>query len=95
MTEPRIVQLEGKIREGASIKFLYAQLPPREYEGIPFAIVGYNLGGVAQDRSLRLDLDKRAFLDHFENDIEKEEFIRKATLDIVDAIAEYLQRDET
>ena len=90
MTQPRIVDL-SRVQASSKIKFEEAHLPPEDYDGIPFAQVRYSIEGMTQALALRLDLDKRAFLDHFEDDPEKEEFLSSAASEIVDAISEYLE----
>jgi hypothetical protein len=49
---------------------------------LPFAIVYYTEGGVAQKEGLRLDLDKQVFLDHF-TDARSEELASAAAPKII------------
>ncbi len=48
----------------------------------PLALIKYSLEGAVQEYGLRLDLDKRVFLDHFEDE-ERERTLRKAAPEIV------------
>jgi hypothetical protein len=42
-------------------------VPAGEYHG-PFALIRYALNGVEQEYGLRLDMDKRVILGHFEDE---------------------------
>ncbi len=50
-------------RKPGSLRFVEAEFPKRPH--VPFAMIWYELGGERQEEALRLDLDKRIFLDHF------------------------------
>lgn len=79
-TERRKVDLKGRIRGGAGIEFLFAELPYSH--PLPFAVVYYAQAGKPQTLGLRLDLDKQVFLDHFE-DAKREKVLHRAAPDIV------------
>ena len=79
-TERRKVDLKGRIRGGAGIKFLFAELP--DAHPLPFAVVYYMEEGERQVLGLRLDLDKKVFLDHFD-EVKKEKILQRAAPDIV------------
>jgi len=65
---PIVVSLESQTDlEAILIQFLRAELPPSQYRGIPFALIWYQMAGSTEHSSARLDLGKRAFLDHFED----------------------------
>ncbi len=59
------VELKGRVNGGASIEFLQAVTSGTF--STPFALVHYAIGGARQDYGLRLDMDKRAFLDHLDD----------------------------
>jgi len=56
------VALRKKLR-GATLRFLQAEFPARP--DVPFAMIWYEDDGKKQEDALRLDLDKRIFLDRF------------------------------
>ena len=86
MTISRVFELIHKIEGSDSIEFRQIRLAP---DGIPFAQVEYLLNG-EKVRALRLDLDKRVFLDHFEDDPEMEAFLARAAFQIVDYVSDCL-----
>ena len=62
--EAREVRLPEGLADG-DVVFVAATVfdePP-----VPFAIVNYKLAGKLQKKGLRMDLDKRVFLDHFDD----------------------------
>jgi hypothetical protein len=75
------IDLKGRVRGGASIKFLRAEVN-EEHRRIPFALIRYSLDGVEQAYGLRLDLDKQVVLDRFE-DKEKQETVERAVPEIL------------
>lgn len=80
MPELRSVQFQGKIAGGASIEFLSVDVPVER--GVPFVLVHFTLKGEVQKLGLRLDLHKRAFLDHFEEQ-DREKVLEDAAPKIV------------
>ena len=75
------IDLKGRVKGGASIEFLRAEVP-EGHRRIPSALIRYSLGGVEQTYGLRLDLDKQVVLDHFE-DKEKQETVERAVPEIL------------
>ena len=62
--ETRVLTLPAGLADG-EVAFVSATIfvdPP-----LPFAIVKYQVSGNLQEKGLRMDLDKRVFLDHFED----------------------------
>lgn len=86
-TRPRVitVDLQGKVPGGASIKFLRAEMPNERH--FPFAAVFYTLEGAEDEKGLRLDLHKRCFLDHFDDDSPEEAVCRRAAPELASLIA--------
>jgi hypothetical protein len=82
------VQLNFDPSGSGKVKFLRAEVPTGQYYS-PFALIRYTLQGVEQNLGLRLDMDKRVFLDHFEDE-EKEGVIRKAAPKIVELVGAVL-----
>jgi hypothetical protein len=82
--EVRAIDLKGQIPNGASIEFIRAEVAIGQYRS-PFALVRYALQGVEQDLGLRLDMDKEAFIDHFDDD-ELESAIQNAAPKIADVV---------
>lgn len=82
------LDLSSVFRGGLSIKLLRVELPADR--GIPFSIVRYasRKGGrwIEEEYGLRLDLDKRVFIDHFD-DRGSERYLRQRAKKIVDHIA--------
>ena len=63
--QTRKVLLPAGLAQDSPVSFVAATVfddPP-----LPFAIVNYELAGQLQENGLRMDLDKRVFLDHFED----------------------------
>jgi len=87
MAKIRTINLKGHVAGGASIEFLRAEVP--ETHRLPFALIRYSLQGVEQEYGLRLDLDKRVFIDHFEDE-EKEKTIESAAPKIVEFLGSIL-----
>ena len=84
MEKIRSVKLKGRVPGGAGLEFERVEMPAG-YDP-PFALVRYSLCGEEQDTGLRLDLDKRVFLDHFEDQKEREAVIEQAAPRIVDLL---------
>jgi hypothetical protein len=81
MKESYAVPLHGRVAGGNDIEFVEAELSTK-YD-VPFALVRYTLQGKKQKTGLRLDLDKQAFIDHFEGDPEREKTLVLAAPEIV------------
>lgn len=79
------VDLRGEVRGGASIEFLCAETSNEL--AFPFAVVRYALEGREAETGLRIDLDKRVFLDHFDDDSQKEAVCRRAAPELASLIA--------
>jgi hypothetical protein len=59
------VDLKGRVPKKGTISFVSADVSANSAS--PLAIVHYEVAGVPQPLGLRLDLDKRVFLDHFDD----------------------------
>jgi hypothetical protein len=79
------VPLAGRIVGGESLEFLRLEKAARPT--VPFALIRYAIDGEEQPLGLRMDLDKRAFLDHFE-DQAKDALLERAALQIVDLMSD-------
>jgi hypothetical protein len=77
------IDLRHRVPGGASIEFLRVEMAG--IDASPFALIRYAKDGEEQKTGLRLDLDKRSFLDHFE-DQEKERVIESAAPRIVELV---------
>ena len=84
MNTIRIISLKGKIPGWNAIKFLRAEMSTRHRS--PFALIRYSYNRSEPEYGLRLDLDKRVFLDH---PFDKEEE-NKAIDETAPKIVEYL-----
>ena len=80
----RAIDLKGSGIDTPEIEFLRAELPPPK---APFATIRYAIDGVEQPNGLRIDLDKQVFLDHFDDDEQKEHALKEATPQIVRFLA--------
>jgi len=78
------VDLEGKVQNAGTIRFLFADVPASR--SVPFAVIHYADDGEEQAYGLRLDLDKRVFLDHLD-DPKKDDAVRSRVLEIVVAVS--------
>jgi len=65
MPEIQTIDLRKQIPIKGEVEFLRAETSAQVRT--PFVLVRYALNGAEQKEGLRLDLDKRAFLDHFED----------------------------
>jgi len=79
----REIDLRGRIGGNAAIKFLRAEVS-KEHR-LPFALIRYSLYGKEQDLGLRLDLDKRVFIDHLPDE-ENEGILERAAPKIVEIL---------
>jgi hypothetical protein len=77
------IDLRKRVPGGAAIEFLRVEMAGIDIS--PFALIRYKKNGLEQPTGLRLDLDKRSFLDHFENR-EEERIIEAAAPLIVDLV---------
>lgn len=82
---------DGKIPGGASIEFLLVEVPIGENLYSPFVLVHYSVEGQEQEYGFCLDLDKQVFLDHFDDDQEKEEVMQKAAPKITEFLEPILE----
>lgn len=67
----RHIDLRNAVPLSGSVQFVKAAVSAASL-GPSFAIVYYERDGETQEYGLRLDLDKRLFLDHFEDPTEEE-----------------------
>jgi hypothetical protein len=91
MPEILSIPLEGRVPGGAGIELLRVEMSGGEYS--PFALIRYSDSGVEQPLGLRLDLDKRARLDHLD-DPAKELVLERATPRIVEVVSRELGGDD-
>ena len=66
----KTVDLTGVVPTMGAIQLLRAETVNGVGRYIPFALVRYARNGKEQELGVRLDLDKRAFLDRFDDDAE-------------------------
>jgi hypothetical protein len=76
LSERLVIALPDEIKGGAGIEFLFVEIS-KFFPAMPFAVVHYEENGKRVPLGLRLDLDKRVFLDHFD-DGAKEEVLNRA-----------------
>ena len=92
MPEIFTIDLKGRvhtrIRRGKSIEFIQAQM--LEGRQSPFALVLYKENGIMPQYGLRLDLQKKSFLDHFD-DTEIESANREAAAEITEIVGQQLR----
>ena len=87
----RRFDLVGRISGEKAIEFLQVEmLADRK---TPFALVRYSDNGKEPLYGLRLDLDKRVFIDHLE-DHDKDEMVTRAAITIAEYIGQKLGEDE-
>jgi len=91
ISERRVIVLPDEIKGGAGIEFL-SVVVSSEFPSIPFATVHYAENQKPAELGLRLDLDKRVFLDHFEDE-SKEEVLGRSAPEICAYVASFLQGD--
>ena len=80
LSERLVIALPDEIKGGAGIEFLFAEVS-KFFPAMPFAVVHYEENGKRAPLGLRLDLDKRVFLDHFD-DKAKQEVLNRAAPEI-------------
>lgn len=83
------IDLKNRIPGGGGIEFLRAETSAKRRT--PFVLVWYTLDGIELKTGLRLDLDKRSFLDHFEEPEREETALRAARL-ISEYVGDFLYR---
>ena len=92
MSEIFTIDLQGRVSKrtqaGSSIEFIQAQM--LQGRRSPFALVLYKKNGIAPPYGLRLDLQKKSFLDHFE-DSDLEAANREAAVEISEIVGQQLQ----
>ena len=88
MPKTKLLDLKGMVPGDSGIEFLGAEVP--EDRGVPFALIHYALDSQKQAYGLRLDLDKRVFLDHFEDDEEREAVLIRSAPIIVKVLGSIL-----
>ena len=84
------IDLRGVIPQRNGIEFVRAEAPkqPRPW----LVLVRYARWGEQQAAGRRLDLDKRVFIDHFENDGEVGEAFNEAAPQIASYVGKELRR---
>jgi len=90
--ETRQVPLPAGLAAGDRVTFVKATVfdnPP-----LPFAIVNYEVAGQLQENGLRMDLDKRVFLDDFE-DPAIQEILSSSALRVAMAIGQARRQPAT
>ena len=60
-------QLDVSSQPGSPIRFLRAEVPNVKKHAVPVALVWYSVSGKEQEIGLRLDRDKRAFIDSIDD----------------------------
>lgn len=93
MSNVLTVDLKGRVKGGASIEFLRAEMNGSMVT--PFALIRYAVDGIEPKTGLRIDLDKRAILDRLD-DPETDAVIERAGPQIAEVIGPVAyQRDLT
>lgn len=87
MAEFRVIELRGEIESVGPVEFLWADMP---MVPSPFAVVHYALHGEEQRLGLRLDMDKRVFLDR-PKQVEAT-IVQDRAYKITDYLAEHITR---
>lgn len=83
----KFIELEGMNVKGQSIEFLNARISDEYF--VPLAVVNYRLNGRDEELGLRLDMNKRAFLDHLTN-TNQEEFLQQSAPKIVKYLSDHM-----
>lgn len=89
MPEILTIDLRNQIPTTGKVEFLRAETAAKQRT--PFVLIRYALNGTEQKEGLRLDLDKRAFLDHFE-DSSLEATVAKEARTLAEFIGDFLSR---
>ena len=82
MLEFRTVELHGRVEKVGPLEFLWAVMPVTLS---PFAVIHYAYDGKREELGLRLDLDKKVFLDQPE--AVDSEVLRKAAEEVASILA--------
>jgi hypothetical protein len=85
----RIIPLDIRSPNYPFIQFLRAEVNATSYA--PFALIRYAIRGNESSKALRLDLDKRAFIDP--QDLDPSQEFKAATAAIASVIAERIGRE--
>jgi len=88
MDNIRSISLEGRIPKRKAITFLRAEINAKRRS--PFALIHYLYNRSEQEYGLRLDLDKRVFLDHPFPEEEENEALDEAAPGIVEYLGSVL-----
>jgi len=90
MESIRTIEFEGHIEGGHDIRFDRALLFPLDLGYVPFALIQFSINGKNQTNGLRLDLDKRTFLDLLDNvdNPDMRAFIERSAERIADFVQE-------
>jgi hypothetical protein len=84
MSDPYFVDLKDIAPSSATVQFIRAEVPA--YRS-PFIRVFYAVRGQEEKFALRLDVDKRVFLDHLENPAD-DQFVRRVAPQIANLVSE-------
>jgi len=85
----RIIPLDLSSVDYPAVRFLRAEVNAGHYA--PFALIRYSVRGIEKSKALRLDLDKRVFIDP--SDLEASEEFIEATSRAAPIIAERVSRE--
>lgn len=88
----RTVPLKGLIPAGGPIEFLRAEMARRSGRSASFALVRYAREGIEQPLGIRIDLDKGALLDQFDDPRENGVLVRAAPR-ILDLVSRSIRLD--
>jgi hypothetical protein len=84
----RKIEFGGQIKGSKALTFDRAELLPLEYGYVPLVLIKFSIMGHEQPLGLRLDLDKRAFLDNLDSQ-EMQDVLEVAA----EQIAEFVQEN--
>ena len=91
MTDTPYIRIDlAEVPSSGRLEFLYAEvLATATATGTslsPFAKIHYAVDGFEQPYGLRFDLDKGVFLDHFDDDPEKEKALSSTASELASAV---------
>lgn len=89
MSKFQEIHLRDRVGEHDPLTFLSAKVS-KEYL-LPFALIHYTIRGKTPDYGLRLDLDKRVFIDHLEDD-QDERVLQEAAPKIAEIIGDEVKK---
>lgn len=89
MADIRTINLGDSISSSPRIKFLQAEMSTKYRLPLVRVVAQYALNGKTEERGLRLDTEKRSFLDHF-SDPEIEAISKEAAPQISQYLGEIL-----